>query len=71
MTASNQSETKKGNETMTKKKMIADWRKLIAKLDENNERYCAGAYGRDEWQRLHDDNMATYDKLQPHLARAK
>jgi hypothetical protein len=55
---------------MSRGKTIAAWRKLIAKIDENNERYCAGAYGREEWKRRHTDNMAEYATLQPKYERA-
>ena len=53
---------------MTRKQTIKAWRKLIAAIDENNERYCAGAYSRDEWNRVHDENIAEYEKLQPKYA---
>ena len=55
---------------MTREQTIRAWAELIAKMDENNERYCAGAYGRDEWKRRHEENMAEYAKLQPKYARA-
>jgi len=55
---------------MTREQTIKAWRTLIAKIDENNERYCAGAYDRNEWKRRHDEHMAEYEKLQPKYAGA-
>ena len=55
---------------MKRDQVIRAWRNLLSKIDENNERYYAGAYDRDEWKRRHDENMDAYETLQPKYVRA-